>query len=73
MYYLDHDPPNFQAAYNGAEAQSRIHPRNVLRGSLPPRALALTLEWATIHQSALLDNWHRLHHDESPISIDPLE
>ena len=40
---------------------------------LPPRTLALVVEWARIHQSELLDNWRRLHADEPPRRITPLE
>ena len=50
MYFLDHDPPHFHAAYAGAEAQIRIRPLGVLGGTLPPRALALVVEWASLHE-----------------------
>ena len=73
MYFLDHDPPHFRAAYAGAEAQIRIQPIGLLNGALPPRALALVVEWATIHQAELLDNWRRLHTDEPAAKIAPLE
>jgi hypothetical protein len=73
MYFLDHDPPHFHAAYSGAEAQIRIHPVGLLAGALPPRALALAVEWATLHQAELLENWRRLHADERPVKIAPLE
>jgi hypothetical protein len=73
MYFLDHDPPHFHAAYGGAEAQLRIDPVGLLRGTLPPRALALIVEWATLHQAELLENWRRLHQDEPPTKIAPLE
>lgn len=73
MYYLDHAPPHFHAMYQGAEAQFRIDPVGLLHGSLPPRALALTVEWATLHQAELLENWRRLYDDGVPVRIDPLE
>ena len=73
MYFLDHDPPHFHAAYAGAEAQIRIRPVGLLSGALPPRALALAVEWATLHQAELLENWRRLHTDEPPVKIAPLE
>lgn len=53
--------------------QVRIAPVGLLNGSLPPRALALVVEWATIHQAELLENWRRLHADEPPKRIAPLE
>ncbi len=73
MYFLDHAPPHFHAIYSGSEAQVRITPVGLLAGGLPPRALALVVEWATIHQSELLENWRRLHSDEPSATIAPLE
>jgi hypothetical protein len=73
MYFLDHDPPHFHAAYSGAEAQICIRPVGVLGGHLPPRALALVVEWASLHEAELLENWRRLHTDEPPTKIAPLE
>lgn len=73
MYFLDHEPPHFHAAYAEAEAQIQIQPIGLLGGSLPPRALALVVEWATLHQAELLENWRRLHADEAPFRIAPLE
>ena len=73
MYFLDHDPPHFHAAYAGAEAQIRIQPVGLLNGALPSRALALVVEWATLHQAELLENWRRLHTDEPAAKIAPLE
>ena len=73
MYFLDHAPPHFHATYAGAEAQLSIHPLGVLRGTLPPRALALVVEWASLHEDELLENWRRLHADEAPAKIAPLE
>jgi hypothetical protein len=73
MYFFDHDPPHFHATYGGAEAQIRISPVGLLDGGLPPRALALVVEWATLHQAELVDNWRRLHEDQPPFKIAPLE
>ena len=73
MYFDDHNPPHFHAIYAGAEAEFGIDPLTVLRGRFPRRALGMALEWAAIHQQELLDNWERLHNDEAPQAIDPLE
>jgi hypothetical protein len=73
MYFLDHAPPHFHAKYGGAEAQVQIQPVGLLSGSLPPRALALVVEWATLHHAELIENWRRLHADEPPLDITPLE
>lgn len=73
MYFFDHEPPHFHANYSGTEAQVRIEPIGLLGGDLPPRALALVVEWAKLHQAELLENWRRLHADEPPQRIAPLE
>jgi len=73
MYFFDHDPPHFHASYSGKEAQIRIAPFGLLDGELPPRALALVVEWARLHEDELLENWRRLHADEPALKIAPLE
>ncbi len=73
MYFFDHEPCHFHATYGSMEAQVRIDPVGLLSGNLPPRPLALVVEWATLHQSELLENWRRLHSDEPPLPIAPLE
>lgn len=73
MYFDDHNPPHFHAIYADAEAEFGIAPLTVLRGRFPRRALGMVLEWAAMHQQELLDNWERLHRDEPPEMIDPLD
>jgi hypothetical protein len=73
MYFFDHEPPHFHAYYGGAEAQLRIDPIGLLTGDLPPRALALVVEWARLQQVELIENWRRLRSDEPPQRIAPLE
>ena len=73
MYFFDHEPPHFHASYGDTEAQVRIDPIGLLGGELPPRALALVVEWATLHKAELHENWRRLHSDEPPQRIAPLE
>jgi hypothetical protein len=73
MYFDDHAPPHFHAIYAGAEIKVGIDPLAVLRGRFPRRALGMVLEWAAEHQPELLDNWRRLHNDEAPLPIAPLE
>jgi hypothetical protein len=45
----------------------------VIRGRLPPKAMALVLEWATIHQSELLAQWDRARNHLTLEKIEPLE
>jgi hypothetical protein len=40
---------------------------------LPPRSLALIVEWASLHRAELLANWDRLRREEPPVRIPPLE
>lgn len=73
MYFDDHNPPHFHAIYAEAEAEFGIEPLSVLCGRFPRRALGMVLEWAAMHQHELLANWERLHNDEKPQPIDPLD
>ena len=50
MYFADHAPPHFHAEYAEHEARVAIETLGLLSGQLPPRALGLVAEWATIHQ-----------------------
>ncbi|MCW5906696.1 MAG: DUF4160 domain-containing protein [Chitinophagales bacterium] len=43
-----------------------------LEGNLPPKALALVVEWATIHQAELKENWRRVEEHEVLKTIEPL-
>jgi hypothetical protein len=53
LYYNDHQPAHFHAAYGEQEALIEIDTLAVLRGELPRRALALVLEWAAMHRQEL--------------------
>lgn len=72
MFWLDHDPPHFYALYAEHEALIDIRSLEVLRGSLPPRALALVREWAAAHRDELMENWERCRRNERPTKIAPL-
>ena len=73
MYFDDHHPPHFHAIYGDSEVEAGIDPITLLRGRFPRRALGMVLEWAALHQQELLDNWERLHNDQPPHRIDPLD
>lgn len=73
MYFDDHSPPHFHAFYAGYRARVIIHPVGLLSGDLPPRVLALTVEWARIHQAELIENWRRLRSKLPALAIAPLE
>lgn len=73
MYYNDHNPPHFHAAYGEYVISIRIADLSVYSGSLPSRAFGLVLEWALIHQEELMHNW-KLMEQELPLEkIEPLK
>jgi hypothetical protein len=57
MYYNDHLPSHFHAEHGDSEAVYRIETLDILRGSLPQRAHAMVLEWASAHRVELRANW----------------
>jgi hypothetical protein len=60
MYFGDHVPPHFHAEYAEFAAQISINELGVIQGYLPPKALALVVEWASIHKEELIENWKML-------------
>ena len=73
MFFEDHNPPHFHAEYGGSVVLIDIQTLSVFAGHLPPRALGLVIEWATVHQKELLDNWDRARAQRGPQRIAPLE
>lgn len=59
MYFLqsEHNPPHIHAIYNEDVAAIDFKTGRVLEGYLPPKALALVLEWISIHQDTLQEIW----------------
>jgi len=56
MFYEEHNPPHFHAYYGDFSAEISINELNLISGKLPSRALGLVIEWASMHQSELLEN-----------------
>jgi hypothetical protein len=73
MYYDEHNPPHFHAIYGEYMAEIGINDLNVLIGKLPSRALGLVIEWASIHQSELIENWQKIENGLPVAKIAPLE
>jgi hypothetical protein len=73
MFWNDHAPPHFHALYGDNEAVVAIESLQVLRGSLPRRALSLVLEWADEHRAELLENWELCRSHQMPRQILPLK
>ena len=57
MFFGDHVPPHFHAEYGEDGVVVRIDNLAVLAGHLPPRAMGLLIEWATLHQEELFEQW----------------
>jgi hypothetical protein len=72
MYYSDHFPPHFHAYYGEYEALVNLHTLAVFSGRLPPRALGLVVEWASLHQDELSLSWDRARNKEPLPKIAPL-
>ena len=72
MFFDDHHPPHFHALYGGHEALIVISTLAVIAGHLPPRAMGLVIEWATLHQDALQTDWERAKALKPLDKIDPL-
>ena len=72
MFFNDHGPPHFHAVYGEHTVTVEIESGSV-RGTFPPRALRLVLEWASLHRQELLTNWERARHRQALIRIEPLE
>ena len=73
MFYDDHSPPHFHATYSEHRAMIGIKDLDVLRGHLPPRALALVIEWAALHQDGLAENWELGRVHSTLKAIEPLK
>ena len=57
IYFADHQPPHLHAAYGEFEAMLAIDDFQILRGALPGRAHALVVEWMTLRQAELREDW----------------
>lgn len=72
MYWNDHNPPHFHATYNDFEVLIRINDLSIYAGFLPARALGLIVEWASLHQDELSENWRLMTEDKPLQKIQPL-
>jgi len=72
IYYGDHLPAHFHVLYSGQTAKIDIESLALIHGSLPPRALGLVVEWASIHQEELREAFRKAAALEEPPKIAPL-
>lgn len=50
MYYNDHAPPHFHAAYGAFRCKIDLATSEVIAGHLPRRALTLMTEWCRLRK-----------------------
>jgi len=72
MFAGDHPPPHFHAMYAEYEAVIDLRDLRLMRGSLPRRAMALVLEWASDHRDELMEDWKLCERMQPPKRISPL-
>jgi hypothetical protein len=60
MFFGDHAPPHFHAEYNEHKVVIAIEDFRIIEGWLPPKALGLVIEWASLHKEELIENWDSL-------------
>jgi hypothetical protein len=72
MYFADHAPPHFHAEYAEHEVRIAIDTSAIISGKLPPRAMGLVAEWATLHQQELAALWEKARRLEPLHRLDPL-
>lgn len=73
MYYNDHPPPHFHVRYRTQKAIIDIETLSLLAGELSPRVRGMVIEWATLHQTELLQNWDLARQNMPLEKIIPLE
>ena len=73
MFYDDHNPPHFHARYGAYKVEIDIRTLAVLAGRFPPKALGLVMEWASLHQSELMQDWELARQQAELKKIAPLE
>lgn len=73
MFWGDHAPPHFHALYGEYEVIVNIRTLETLKGFMPRRALALILEWASLHREELMEDWKLCEMKQMPVKIEPLE
>jgi hypothetical protein len=66
MYFGDHAPPHIHVEYGSDQALIDIQTLAIFVGKLPPRAMGLVVEWASLHQEELMGFWNQA------VSMQPL-
>jgi hypothetical protein len=72
LFYGDHLPAHFHVTYSGQKAKIDIESLALIDGVLPPRAMGLVVEWASIHKEELREAFSKAAAMERPQKIAPL-
>jgi Domain of unknown function (DUF4160) len=72
IYYREHSPPHFHAIYGEYEVTVEIK-TGIVSGRFPRRALNAVLEWQTLQETELMENWELAQSRQSLKKIKPLE
>ena len=73
VFYDDHNPPHIHARYGDQKVAIEIKTLRVLEGEIPPRALGLVMEWASLHKEELIQDWELAKSNKPPKKIEPLK
>jgi hypothetical protein len=73
IFFRDHQPPHFHAIYGEYEAVVEIETREIVRGEIPSRALAMVREWASLRRNELRRDWDLAHSGQPVRPIAPLD
>ncbi len=73
FFWEDHNPPHFHAKYNEYEILIRIVDLSIYSGYLPSRLLGFVVEWASLHQKELFENWEFMKKGLPLKNIEPLK
>jgi hypothetical protein len=72
MFYREHGPPHFHAAYGEFRITVELETGKVT-GQFPRRALGLVQEWREKHREELLRDWELARQGKPLTRIAPLE
>ena len=73
MFWGDHAPAHFHAIYGEFEILVNVKTLEIIDGNMPRRALALILEWASLHREELIEDWKLCEMKKMPAKIAPLD
>ncbi len=73
MFWGDHALPHFHALYGEFEILVNIKTLEIIKGTMPRRASALVLEWASLHREELMEDWKLCEMRQIPKKIAPLD